>query len=273
MCDDKEVTSQINHCCVCFPSLFTNKTLKSLHEIPDWQRDNEFLLTKYRPKFTVKESLISIFAIHNETINIWSHLLASIAFILILINNTTNLLIYNSFCFSASLCFFISSMLHTCLNTEKNIVSFLARLDYISIIIFTYSTFSTIVYFNNICVKFYLISYFIISLLIIFIVNCNEFEKSEYRSFRSLVFLLFGMFMLLPLIHSNNFDFYLLSELICLVSASYIFSRQIPEKYFIYKFDLVGHSHQILHILVVIVSIIHLKWMDMKISSFITYPN
>ena len=48
--------------------------LISWNQLHSWQQDNEYILTHYRQasqSFT--SSLSSVFAIHNETINIWSH--------------------------------------------------------------------------------------------------------------------------------------------------------------------------------------------------------
>ena len=50
-------------------------------EIPDWYRDNAYILTKYRDTNKgFKYYFYSIFKLHNETINIWSHLLGAILF-------------------------------------------------------------------------------------------------------------------------------------------------------------------------------------------------
>jgi predicted membrane channel-forming protein YqfA (hemolysin III family) len=44
-------------------------------------KDNEFLMTGYRINYKgIKQVLGSIFKLHNETINIWSHLLGVITF-------------------------------------------------------------------------------------------------------------------------------------------------------------------------------------------------
>jgi adiponectin receptor len=49
---------------------------------PAFLRDNEFILRGYRIGFNTKEKIMkSIFMLHNETVNVWSHLLGVFAFI------------------------------------------------------------------------------------------------------------------------------------------------------------------------------------------------
>lgn len=43
-------------------------------DLPDYLRDNEYIMRYYRADYSVRESLASLFRVHNETGNIWSHL-------------------------------------------------------------------------------------------------------------------------------------------------------------------------------------------------------
>ncbi len=46
------------------------------HELPDYLKDNEFIQKYYRsPNMPFKKTLLSLFGIHNETGNVWTHLL------------------------------------------------------------------------------------------------------------------------------------------------------------------------------------------------------
>lgn len=52
------------------------------HSLPDWLQDNDFLHKGHRvPTNSFRECFKSIFRIHTETGNIWSHLLGNIYFI------------------------------------------------------------------------------------------------------------------------------------------------------------------------------------------------
>lgn len=51
--------------------------------IPEWTK-RDYIIYGYRSKKSINECIFSIFKIHNETINIWSHLISLITFLYIL---------------------------------------------------------------------------------------------------------------------------------------------------------------------------------------------
>ncbi|KAH6828885.1 heptahelical transmembrane protein1 [Perilla frutescens var. hirtella] len=55
--------------------------LLSFHELPDYMKDNEYILDYYRANWPLKEALFSIFRWHNETLNVWTHLLGFLLFV------------------------------------------------------------------------------------------------------------------------------------------------------------------------------------------------
>lgn len=46
--------------------------LVEYHALPAYLRDNEFILGHYRADWPLKQTLLSIFSIHNETLNVWT---------------------------------------------------------------------------------------------------------------------------------------------------------------------------------------------------------
>ncbi|XWS70746.1 hypothetical protein CRYUN_Cryun03dG0075200 [Craigia yunnanensis] len=56
-------------------------SLLSYKELPEYMKDNEFILNYYRVNWSLKEALFSIFRWHNETLNVWTHLLGFVLFL------------------------------------------------------------------------------------------------------------------------------------------------------------------------------------------------
>ncbi|XP_068309430.1 heptahelical transmembrane protein 3-like isoform X4 [Pyrus communis] len=66
-------------------------TLRKLEELPPYMKDNEYILDYYRCEWPLKDLLFSVFAFHNETLNIWTHLVGFFIFLgLTLITLTDN---------------------------------------------------------------------------------------------------------------------------------------------------------------------------------------
>ena len=58
------------------PDAVASVTLQTFELIDDWMKDNQYILTHYRPMSnSFSKSFASLFAIHNETVNIWTHFL------------------------------------------------------------------------------------------------------------------------------------------------------------------------------------------------------
>ena len=104
-------------------SLLDNSEYLTFPEIPDWYKDNKYILSKYRN--TDKNYLYylySIFKLHNETFNIWTHLIGAVLFLSVGIysNFHFNLKEYwsqyiciNLYIFSIFTTFLFSSIMHT----------------------------------------------------------------------------------------------------------------------------------------------------------------
>ncbi|XP_057730266.1 heptahelical transmembrane protein 4-like [Arachis stenosperma] len=59
--------------------------LVEYNSLPTYLRDNEYILGYYRSEWPLKQIFLSIFAIHNETLNVWTHLIGFFLFLFLTI--------------------------------------------------------------------------------------------------------------------------------------------------------------------------------------------
>lgn len=100
-----------------------NHALKQWTQIPGWQQDNEYILSGYRPQ---TESFIrcikSLAYIHNETVNIYSHLFGAAFFSILpayfytalmttdeMKVTLADIVVFSTFFYGVAICFLLSS--------------------------------------------------------------------------------------------------------------------------------------------------------------------
>jgi adiponectin receptor len=55
--------------------------LVEYHSLPGYLKDNEFIVGHYRAEWPIKHILMSAFTLHNETLNVWTHLIGFFLFL------------------------------------------------------------------------------------------------------------------------------------------------------------------------------------------------
>ncbi|MDD0148556.1 hypothetical protein PSY31_22985, partial [Shigella flexneri] len=46
--------------------------LVEYHSLPGYLKDNEYIVGYYRSEWPLRQTLLSVFSIHNETLNVWT---------------------------------------------------------------------------------------------------------------------------------------------------------------------------------------------------------
>ncbi|PKA59903.1 hypothetical protein AXF42_Ash015961 [Apostasia shenzhenica] len=57
--------------------------LTDYDSLPEFLKHNEFILSYYRSEWPLRKTILSIFSLHNETVNVWTHLIGFIIFFLL----------------------------------------------------------------------------------------------------------------------------------------------------------------------------------------------
>ncbi|KUI67084.1 ADIPOR-like receptor IZH2 [Cytospora mali] len=142
--------------------------LLSLDELPEWYQDSQHIRYGYRPvSGSVITSFLSWGYIHNETINIFSHLIPALGFAIAewyLLQylhsqyarvNIADDFIFAFFLFTAAACLGLSSTYHTLINHSRALEALWLRLDFVGIVLLTIGDFVSGIYMSG--MPYYLI--------------------------------------------------------------------------------------------------------------------
>ncbi|KAG9307485.1 hypothetical protein G9A89_017315 [Geosiphon pyriformis] len=254
-------------------------------DLPHWLQDNCDILRGYRrPTFSYQKCLKSLFYLHNESVNIWSHFLGAIAFIVIAFTtyiytlshkpsiNWWDFLVFYCFLAGAIVCLGLSSLFHTFSCHSEKVCANWNRCDYIGIVGLIVGSFYPMIYYGFYCHKvlqilyLFLISAFGIATIVVTV--APTFRTPEFRLFRTGLFLSMGLSGFFPVAHAIAiYGFHLCFDVISLdymllmgtfyVLGAIIYGFRVPERWFPGKFDIWGSSHQIFHLFVVSAALVH----------------
>lgn len=132
----------------------SQSNLLSYYELPEWYQDNEFIHHGYRAvSGSVRACLSSWLVLHTETVNIYSHLIPTILFLMLEGGVFRYLhfkypqitlgdqLIFAIFLQSATICLGFSAAYHTVLNHSHAVCDRWLQFDFVGIIVLTLGKF------------------------------------------------------------------------------------------------------------------------------------
>jgi len=256
--------------------------LLKITEVDGFYRNNPFILTGYRDKTTYFGCLKSVLVLHNETINIWSHLLGFLFFvgifwrdILFLIParesgvevTDTDFFVLCSLIICYQLTMVLSSFYHTFMCHSPKVSENCLTLDLLGITMGLLATYLSGIYYAFWCQPlwrdFYLSTVgglFIIATLAQFIPGFGD-EKNAPK--RIGLFTFWAVYGIIPtihwvILHPDNISDPLVTAMlpriifmyfICGI-AFFFYVTKLPERFFPGLVDTIGHSHQWWHILI-----------------------
>jgi len=251
--------------------------------LPQFLQDNDFLKKGHRPPLpSFQECFKSIFRIHTETGNIWTHLLGVVAFIGLSLYFMTRpsveidhqeKAVFMAFFSGAIVCLGLSFTYHTvCCHENRFIGKLFAKFDYCGIAFLTVGSFVPWLYYSFYCnyltKVLYMSVVIVLGILAVVVSLWDKFGTPRYRPYRALVFIVFGLSGIAPATHyavQNGWERSIteasLGWLVFMgflyITGALFYAFRIPERFFPGKVDIWFHSHQIFHCFVIAGAFVH----------------
>ncbi|XP_030371324.1 adiponectin receptor protein isoform X2 [Scaptodrosophila lebanonensis] len=250
--------------------------------LPKWLQDNDFLHRGHRPPLpSFSACFKSIFRLHTETGNIWTHLLGCIAFIGVALYfisrpsveiQTQEKIVFGAFFMGAIICLGFSFAFHTLSCHSVEIGRLFSKLDYCGIALLIMGSFVPWVYYGFYChyqpKVIYLSVVCVLGCLSIIVSLWDKFSEPALRPLRAGVFMSFGLAGIIPAVHYSIMEGWIsqisrasLGWLILMgtlyILGALLYALRVPERWFPGKFDIWFQSHQLFHVLVIAAAFVH----------------
>ncbi|KAK8121488.1 hypothetical protein PG999_005608 [Apiospora kogelbergensis] len=264
---------------------YTPSRLLFFHKIPSWQQDNEYILSGYRPTSgSVWRSLTSLFYLHNQTVNAYSHLIGAAVFIALSVyfhqvvykfqanRHVVDLVVVFTYCLGVAVCFLFSATFHILWNHNLPLTSFCNKLDYLGILILMWGAGIPTIYYGFFCNESLRLLYWSstsgTALSCAILTLDPHFASPKFRSWRACFYAGFGLSSIIFVVHGLLvYGWAVQKSRMWLVWMGWmatsnlvgaaIYAARIPERWAPRLFDICGASHQISHVAVMVAAYIH----------------
>jgi len=250
------------------------------HEVKKFNRE-PYIVSGYRDsdRITIRQCLATLFTIHNETFNIWSHLLATLGFLTYFISIFTKNTIVDSpatyplkcYAIGSCLLYFSSCFAHLFCCMSWRVRNTCFYLDHAAVSVYTFTSSQAAIFYCRPVTDdaFVLLKYPSIYLSCSISIAClNMFlgclSRHRYREYRFVIRT--GIYVVKCVFDIYPFLARCFVYETCTARAVYLFQRHVlcyaisaltnasrlPERLFPGYFDLFGYSHHFLHIFIIL---------------------
>ncbi|KAI1135562.1 hemolysin-III channel protein-like protein Izh2 [Hypoxylon sp. FL0543] len=259
-------------------------------DLPAWkQRGSEHLRTGYRPECPSLWSCVQSWTyIHNETVNIFSHVIGVLVFLAVPLHlfntevpprygmaTTADLLVCSTYFLGVGICFTFSTIFHTFMCHSDAVYSLGIRLDYQGILLLMWGANVPLIYYSMPCDLGGQVAYWTLNTVLAGLCSFATFHPlvggPHLGHVRAGLFATFGVCSVIApiLIGILKHGFEEQSHRVGLswIGATallnglgvMIYTLKIPERWYPRTFDLFGASHQVMHTMVVLAALAYTK--------------
>ncbi|ESS67804.1 hypothetical protein TCDM_03525 [Trypanosoma cruzi Dm28c] len=250
--------------------------------VPEYMKGNPYIFTGYRARYTTSMCFRSLFALHNETINVWSHgvglilfgVLSIVVFDALLFTHAefAHYFIYGTFCFACMMCMGCSSIYHLFLGHENSLLSSLMeQLDYYGISVLIVASFLPPLYIGFYCEPLFQALYMgcacFFGGLCLAMAALPSLRDAKFHWLRIMTYVATVMCGLVPTVHyvfstPHNAETMQTFVGVFLMFLFYgmgvlFYCLRIPERFYPGEFDFFLNSHQIWHVFVLVAACVH----------------
>lgn len=247
---------------------------------------NHFIESGYRPAAaSLWHCLHSVTYLHNETVNIFSHLTGAILFCAIpyfvftaeippryAVATLADRIVCSAYFLGVAVCFVFSVGFHVFFHHSPAVFSLGQKLDFQGVVILMWGANIPLIYYSFVCDPELQATYWLVTSLLALCCSIAtfqpQFSNPHLRPLRAATFGCLALSTFIPVFHGlfkYGFEVqqrrialrWILLTLLFNSLGAAAYASKFPEKWYPRRFDLFGASHQIMHVAVLVAGIMY----------------